>query len=90
MSNKFKRTVSAVLALLILSSVFVSVPFTADAAKKKYVKSIKVSSKKVTLTAKKSKTVKVTVSVSKKATKKFTVKTSKKSVATAKITGTKV
>ena len=90
MSNKLKRTVSAVLALLILSSVFVSVPFTADAAKKKYVKSIKVSSKKVTLTAKKSKTVKVTVSVSKKATKKFTVKTSKKSVATAKITGTKV
>lgn len=85
-----KKTTAVTLAMLVALTTLFSFTLTVDAKAKKYVKSIKVGAKKVSLKVGKSKSVKVTVKVAKKASKKFTVKSSKKSVATAKVSGTKV
>ncbi|MBQ5398507.1 MAG: Ig-like domain-containing protein [Ruminococcus sp.] len=85
-----KKTTAVTLALLVAMTTLFSFSLSVDAKAKKYVKSIKVSKKKLTLTAGDKKTVKVTVKVAKKASKKFTVKTSDKKVATAKVSGSKV
>ena len=84
-----KKTTAVTLAVLVAVTTLFSFSLTADAAKK-YVKSVKVAKKSVSLKKGKSTTVKVTVKVSGKASKKFTVKSSKKSVAAAKVKGSKV
>ncbi len=84
-----KKTTAVTLAALVALTTLFSFSFTADAAKK-YVKSVKVAKKSVSIAKGKSKNVKVTVKVSGKTSKKFTVKSSKKSVATAKVKGSKV
>lgn len=86
----FKKTTSAVLAALVVLTTVFSFGFSAEAKAKKYVKSIKLSKKSLTLTEGKKADVKVTVKVKGKASKKFTVKTSSKSVATAKASGSKI
>lgn len=82
-SKKLRRTLAIVLAFVMVASVAVpSAP--AQAAAKKYAKSLKVSPKKVTLTSGAKKTVKATVKVSGKAKKNVTVKSSNKKVVTVK------
>lgn len=82
-SKKLRRSLAIVLALVMVASV--AVPSTpAQAAAKKYVKSLKVSPAKVTLTSGQAKTVKATVKVSGKAKKNVTVKSSNKNVVTVK------
>lgn len=86
----FRKTTAVILAVLVATTTLFSFSLTADAKAKKYVKSIKASKKKITLTVGKSKRVKITVKATKKINKKFTVKSSKKSVATAKVSGSSV
>ncbi len=82
-SKKLRRTLAIVLAFVMVASIAVpSAP--AQAAAKKYVKSLKVSPKKVTLTSGAKKKIKATVKVSGKAKKKVTVKSSNKKVVTVK------
>lgn len=86
-----KKVISLTLCALVAIS---SLSFGASAKAKKFVKSIKVSKKAtMTIPANKktvAKTFKVKVKVSGKASKKFTAKTSNKSVATVKVSGTKI
>lgn len=86
-----KKVISLTLCALVAIS---SLSFGASAKTKKFVKSIKVSKKAtMTIPANKktvAKTFKVKVKVSGKASKKFTAKTSNKSVATVKVSGTKI
>lgn len=78
-----KRIVTCVLTFVMVFSCAVAVqPVKAEAASKKYVKSLKVSSK-VNVTAGSKKTVKVTVKVSGKASKKVKVKSLNKKVVKA-------
>lgn len=76
-----KRVLAFALAFVMVFSCVSGVqPLTVNAAAKKYVKSMKVSSK-VSVTAGSKKTVKVTIKVSGKASKKVKVKTSNKKIA---------
>lgn len=85
-----QKTTAVTLALLVALTTLVSFSLTAEAKGKKFVKSVKVAKKNVTLKKGKTTSVKVTVKGSKKANKKFKVKSNKKSVATAKVSGSKV
>ncbi|MBR2280428.1 MAG: Ig-like domain-containing protein [Ruminococcus sp.] len=87
----FRKSVSIVLSsLMIMTTMLVAGTPQAFAAKKKYVKSIKAATKKVTLAPGKSTRVKITVKVKNKASKKFKVKSSNKKVASAKVSGSYV
>ena len=81
--KKLRGTLAVVLVFVMVASIAVpSVP--SQAATKKYVKSLKVSPKKVTLTAGGKKTIKATVKVKGKAKKTVTVKSSNTKVVTVK------
>lgn len=90
--KKFTKVISVVLCALLAVSVF-TVGVSAKKAKK-YVKSIKVTKKATITLGVKQKTVtksyKVTVKVKGKASKKFTAKSSKASVASVKVSGSKI
>lgn len=83
--RSFQRALALVLAFaMVLTMSSVSQTMEVSAASAKYVKSVKVSKSKVTVTAGKSANVNATVKVSGKASQKVTVKTSNKKVATVK------